>query len=258
MTSVREMWAAGDYPAVARFITSAADECIRAAGVGPGDHVLDVACGNGNAAIAAARAGGIVTGVDITPELLDAARAIAPDVEWIEGDAQDLPFDDGSFDVVLSTFGCMFAPDHQRAADEILRVVRPGGRIAIASWTPESTVGDFFRTIAAHEPPQPGDSPLLWGTEAHVRELFAGRVISCERQAVPFSWASPAGAADFYAENFGPVLLARAEAEDEAALLADLRALFERFGTHYEGEYLLAHIDCTTAVASKSSKHKKT
>jgi SAM-dependent methyltransferase len=238
MTSVSEVWAAGDYPAVARFITSAADACVRAAGVGPGDHVLDVACGNGNAAIAAARAGGIVTGVDITPELLDAARAAAPDVEWVEGDAQDLPFDDDSFDVVLSTFGCMFAPDHRRAADEIARVVRPGGRIAIASWTPEGKIGDFFRTIAEHAPPPPGESPLLWGTEAHVRELFGA--VSTERRAVPFTFESSHGAADFYADNFGPLLMARAAAEDEAALLADLRALFDRWGSAYEGEYLMA------------------
>ena len=238
MTSVREVWAAGDYPAVARFITSAADVCVRAAGVQPGDYVLDVACGNGNAAIAAARAGGIVTGLDITPELLDAARAVAPDVEWVEGDAQELPFDDDSFDVVLSTFGCMFAPDHRRAAAEILRVVRPGGRIAIASWTPEGKVGDFFRTIAKHAPPSPGDSPLLWGTEAHLRELFGD--VATERRTVPFTFESSASAADFYANNFGPLLMARAAADDEAALLADLRALFERFGTAYDGEYLMA------------------
>jgi ubiquinone/menaquinone biosynthesis C-methylase UbiE len=238
MTSVREVWAAGDYPAVAQYITGAADACVRAAAVQPGEHVLDVACGNGNTAIAAAAAGAIATGVDITPELLDAARALAPDVEWIEGDAQALPFADDSFDVVLSTFGCMFAPDHRRAADELRRVAKPGGRIAIASWTPEGKIGGFFRTIATHAPPPPGDSPLLWGTEAHVRELFGD--VTTERRAIPFAFESAAGAADFYATNFGPLVMARAAAEDEAALLADLRSLFESFGTAYEGEYLMA------------------
>jgi ubiquinone/menaquinone biosynthesis C-methylase UbiE len=239
--TIREVWAAGDYPAVARFITSAADACVRAAGVGPGDHVLDVACGNGNAAIAAARAGAIATGVDITPELLDAARAVAPDVEWIEGDAQDLPFDDDSFDVVLSTFGCMFAPDHRRTAAEIARVVRPGGRIAIASWTPEGSIGDFFRTVARHAPPPPGDSPLLWGTEAHVRELFGA--VATERQAVRFQFASAQAAAEFYFHNFGPIVAARAVVEDEAALLDDLRTMFAEHGADdgpYPGEYLMA------------------
>ncbi len=242
MTSVREVWAAGDYPAVARFITSAADACVHAAGVSPGDHVLDVACGNGNAAIAAARAGGIATGVDITPELLDAARAVAPDVEWIEGDAQDLPFDDDSFDVVLSTFGSMFAPDHHRAAAEIARVLRPAGRIAIASWTPEGSIGDFFRTVAKHAPPPPGDSPLLWGTEAHVRELFPDAVLACERGAVRFDFGSAQTAAEFYFHNFGPIVMARARAADEAALLDDLRAMFAAHGADdgpYPGEYLM-------------------
>ena len=205
--------------------------------------MLDVACGNGNAAIAAARAGGIATGVDITPELLDAARGVAPDIEWIEGDAQDLPFDDDSFDVVLSTFGSMFAPDHRRAADEITRVVRPGGRIAIASWTPEGSIGDFFRTVAKHAPPPPGDSPLLWGTEEHVRELFPESVLSFERQAVRFDFGSAQAAAEFYFVNFGPIVMARARAADEGALLDDLRAMFAGHGADdgpYPGEYLMA------------------
>jgi ubiquinone/menaquinone biosynthesis C-methylase UbiE len=209
--------------------------------VEPGDHVLDVACGNGNAAIAAARAGGIVTGVDVTPELLDAGRAVAPDIEWVVGDAQELPFDDDSFDVVLSTFGSMFAPDHRRTAGEITRVVRPGGRIAIASWTPEGSIGDFFRTVAKHAPPPPGDSPLLWGTEAHVRELFGD--IWTERQAVRFEFESAQAAAAFYFENFGPVVMARTRAADEAALLDDLRAMFAAHGADdgpYPGEYLIA------------------
>lgn len=242
MTKVSDVWAAGDYPAVAKFIASAGEACVRAAGVQPGEHVLDVACGDGNATIPAAGAGGIVTGVDITPELLEVGRAVAPDIEWVHGDAQDLPFDDDSFDVVLSTFGSMFAPDHQRTADEMLRVVRPGGRIAIASWTPDGTIGDFFRTVAKHAPPPPGDSPLLWGTEAHLRKLFGGDV-TAEEQAVEFRFESARTAAEFYFENFGPIVVARAQAEDEAALLEDLHAMFAAHGADdgpYPGEYLMA------------------
>jgi SAM-dependent methyltransferase len=240
MISVSEIWAAGDYPAVAQHIASVGEAVVRFAGIAPGERVLDVACGAGNATIPAARAGAIATGLDITPELLDAARDLAPDVQWVEGDAEALPFGDDSFDVVLSTFGCMFAPDHQTAADELVRV---GGRVAVASWTPEGTIGDFFRTIARHAPPPPGDSPLLWGTEAHVRELFAGRELAFERSAVTFEFESAASAADFYFDRFGPIIAARARAEDEDALRADLRALFVEFGADegpYESEYLMA------------------
>ena len=122
------MWAAGDYSAIAPHLVSAAEEVVRRAAPGPGEDVLDVACGTGNAAVRAARAGTRVTGLDLAPKLLAIARAQAPDITWVEGDAQDLPFADASFDVVLSVFGCMFAPDHQRTAREILRVLRPGGR----------------------------------------------------------------------------------------------------------------------------------
>ena len=241
MTRVSEVWAAGNYPAVAKYIAGAADACVRAAAIGPGEQVLDVACGDGNAAIAAARAGAIVTGVDITPELLDVARAVAPEIEWVEGDAQDLPFEDDSFDAVLSTFGSMFAPDHRRTAEEMLRVVRPGRRIAIASWTPDGTIGDFFRTVARHAPPPPGDPPLLWGTEEHLRELFGD--VETEQQAVRFRFPSAQAAAEFYFENFGPIVMARAVAADEAALFGDLRAMFERHGADrgpFPGEYLMA------------------
>jgi ubiquinone/menaquinone biosynthesis C-methylase UbiE len=164
---------------------------VRAARVGPGDTVLDVACGNGNATIAAARTGANATGLDITPELLDAGRAAAPEIEWVQGDAQALPFADRSFDVVLSTFGCMFAPDHEQAARELQRVRKPGGRIAVASWTPEGAIGDFLATIARHAPPPPGAaSPLLWGTEPHLDHLFAGLALTFRRAVVRWEFAS--------------------------------------------------------------------
>ena len=119
-----------------------------------------------------------MTGLDLTPELLAIARAQAPDITWVEGDAQDLPFADASFDAVLSVFGCMFAPDHQRTAREILRVLRPGGRAVIASWTPEGEAARLLRLVGRHLPPPPGDPPVLWGDEEHVRTLFPARAAS--------------------------------------------------------------------------------
>jgi SAM-dependent methyltransferase len=140
----RATWAAGDYDTIVEYIWSAGGDLVGRVGVTEGETVLDVACGTGNATIPAAETGADVTGLDITPELLDGGRRRAADagveIEWVEGDAEALPFDDGSFDVVLSTFGCMFAPDHQKAAAEIARVVKPGGRIGIAAWTPEGIV----------------------------------------------------------------------------------------------------------------------
>jgi SAM-dependent methyltransferase len=227
----QDIWAAGDYSAIAPHLVSAAEEVVRRAAPGPGEDVLDVACGTGNAALRAAQAGTRVTGLDLTPELLAIARAQAPDITWIEGDAQDLPFADASFDVVLSVFGCMFAPDHQRTAREILRVLRPGGRAVIASWTPEGESARLLRLVGRHLPPPPGDPPVLWGDEEHVRTLFPGA--RCERAFVHFRFETADDAAEFYVENFGPVVMTGGAAN------ADVHAFFAEVGAEYDAEYLI-------------------
>jgi SAM-dependent methyltransferase len=237
----RATWAAGDFPAVARLtLWEVGPRIVEAAGVTDGDEVLDVACGTGNAAIRAAQAGGRVTGVDLTPELFDAGRSEAAaagvQLEWVQGDAEDLPFTDESFDVALSTFGCMFAPRHRLAAAEIARVLRPGGRIGITAWTPEGEMGSFFRTVGAYMPPPPpiAQPPVLWGSEPHVRELFDGSGIELEfrRETVaPAQFDSTDEAIDYLCERFGPMIMAR-EMLTAAGRWDDLRAelttLYER------------------------------
>jgi SAM-dependent methyltransferase len=239
------MWARGDYPAVAALITSAAQACVREARVGPGDAVLDVACGTGNAAILAARTGASVTGLDITPELLAVAEEAAPDVRWVEGDAEALPFPDSSFDAVLSVFGCMFAPNHEVTARELMRVLRPGGRLVLMSWTPEGSSGQMFAAVGEHLPSD-GDPPTLWGTEEHVRALL-GSDVACARGAVRFAWSSAEAAVAFYEASFGPLIAAREALGDRwPALRAELVALFEdhdlgaEAGIAYDADYLQA------------------
>ena len=174
------MWAAGDYAAFAPVVAEVGERLVARAGVRPGAAVLDVACGTGNVAIPAALAGGRVTGVDLTPEHFPAARARAAaagvEVDWVEGDVEALPFEDDTFDVVLSAFGCMFAPRHAVAAAELARVLRPGGRLGICAFTPDGAGGDFFRTLGAIAPPPPAfaENPLGWGDPEHVRALFPG------------------------------------------------------------------------------------
>jgi len=238
--ATRATWAAGDYDAVAlRQLWPVGERVVRLAGVAPGEDVLDVACGTGNAAIRAAQAGADVVGVDLTPELFEAGRRHAAEagvrVEWVEGDAEALPAEDESFDVVLSVFGCMFAPRHRLAAGEIARVLRPGGRLCIAAWTPEGAVGEMFRTLGGHLPPPPpfAEPPLLWGTEDHVRELFeeSGVEVEFARETVDFAeFASIDEELEFSATKFGPMLMARRLLEPQGrwqALLDDFRRLIE-------------------------------
>ena len=193
----RALWASGDYPAVAaELIPALGPELVRACGVRPGDHVLDVAAGSGNAAIPAAAAGAIVTASDLTPELFDAGRRIAGErgveLEWVEADAEALPFADNSFDVVMSCVGAMFAPHHQATADELVRVVRPGGTIGMINWTPAGLIGNLFATMKPYAPPPPpGASPApLWGNEDHVRTLFGDRVPTCRFDGRRCAWTT--------------------------------------------------------------------
>jgi SAM-dependent methyltransferase len=215
-TRQRAVWSAGDYAALSGHIADIGEAVVGRADIAPGTAVLDVACGTGNAARPAARAGAHVTGLDLTPSLLAAGRAAADreglGIEWVEGDAEQLPFGDGSFDRVLSTVGHMFAPRHRQVADELARVCRPGGLIVTASWTPDGVAG---RTIAAGAPfmPPPPDyasPPPLWGREDHVREMFAGATgFEFERRVSTLESDSLDGFLDFFVDRFGPLVTAR-------------------------------------------------
>ncbi|HEX2413637.1 MAG TPA: methyltransferase domain-containing protein [Thermoleophilaceae bacterium] len=248
----KTMWGAGNYAAVAERIADTADRLVEAAGVEPGMEVLDVACGTGNVAIPAVKAGARVTALDFSPDLLAIARERAADamveVDWVEGDAQEMPFPDASFDRVLSAFGHMFAPDHERTAAEMKRVCRPGGAIGICCWSPTGAIGRMFALVTRLVPPPPGGTPpVLWGTEEHVRELLGdGRF---ERHEVEWRDSSPESYADFMLESFGPLLNAReALAEREGELRSAYIEYLEQEnladdGTlRFAGEYLLAVI----------------
>jgi ubiquinone/menaquinone biosynthesis C-methylase UbiE len=248
----KTMWGAGNYAAVADRISATGELVVERAGVEPGMDVLDVACGTGNATIPAAKAGARVTGLDFAPALLEIARERCADamveIDFVEGDAQEMPFADASFDRVVSTFGHMFAPDHERTAAEMKRVLRPGGAIAFASWTPEGSIGRMFRTIAELVPPPPGGQPaILWGTEEHVRELLGDATF--ERHEIEWTDESPESYARFMLDSFGPLLNARellAEREnelDEAFTAFLQRENLADDGTlRFNGEYLLSLI----------------
>jgi SAM-dependent methyltransferase len=246
----KTMWGAGNYAAVAERISEVGELVVERAGAEPGMELLDVACGAGNATIPAARDGARVTGLDFSPGLLAVARERAADamveVDWVEGDAQELPFDDARFDRVISTFGHMFAPDHRRTADEMRRVCRPGGAIAVACWTPEGSLGRMVRMTAELLPPPPGaEPPILWGTEAHIRELLGDG--DFERHEVEWKDESVESYARFMLDSFGPLLNAREllgerEAELDEAFRAFLAAenLNDDDTLRFNGEYLLA------------------
>ncbi|SNS51205.1 Methyltransferase domain-containing protein [Geodermatophilus saharensis] len=254
----RAMWALGDYPYVARdLIPELGRVLVAAAGVTRGERVLDVAAGTGNAAVPAALTGAEVVASDLTPELFDAGREAAAragvELAWEEGDAEALPYADATFDVVLSCVGVMFAPHHQRAADELVRVCRPGGRIGLVSWTPEGFVGEMFRAMRPYAPPPPAGAqpPPLWGDEQHVRELLGDRVtdVVARRQTVTVGgWESPEAWRDSWKAVYGPTIaIYRGIADDPertAALDRDLAALARRYdrgtgSTVLEWEYLL-------------------
>ncbi|SIO26555.1 class I SAM-dependent methyltransferase [Agromyces cerinus] len=215
-TKHRAMWASGDYPTLAAdLIWSLGPVLVDAVGVHPGDRVLDVAAGSGNAAIPAALRGGSVVASDLAPELFDAGRRRAQEagaeLEWREADAEALPFDDAAFDATVSCVGVMFAPHHRRAAGELLRVTRPGGRIGVLSWTPEGFIGQMFKTMKPFAAPLPeGAEPApLWGDEQHVRELLGTDVeeLEARRQSVTIDhFASPEAFRDYFKRNYGPTI----------------------------------------------------
>jgi ubiquinone/menaquinone biosynthesis C-methylase UbiE len=230
----QQVWGSGDYAAVASRIILIAERLVEAADLQAGSTVLDVATGSGNSALAAARCGCEVTGIDYVPELLERGRVRAAaeglPVEFIEGDAENLPFPDSSFDAVVSCLGVMFTPNQERAAAELLRVCRPGGTIALANWTPTGFVGEIFRTVGRHVPPPPGVKPQgLWGTEERLVELFGDGVskLTATRRDFVFRFRSAAEFADFFRHNYGPVHKAFEALDDsgQRQLHADLTTL---------------------------------
>jgi ubiquinone/menaquinone biosynthesis C-methylase UbiE len=229
----QKTWASGDFSEVATTIVSAAERLVDEADLRAGWRVLDVATGSGNAAIAAARLGCSATGCDYVLELLERgrerARAERLEIDFVVGDAEELPFGDAAFDAVISIYGAMFAPRQEQVAAEIMRVGRPGGTVALASWTPEGFLGAMFKTIGSHVPPPPGvQSPMLWGTEARLEEIFAAGVewTAHERRTFNFRYRSAEEFVDFFITYYGPTLKAfEAAGEDGQALRSDLVAL---------------------------------
>ncbi|GGM85332.1 class I SAM-dependent methyltransferase [Dactylosporangium sucinum] len=245
----RAMWALGDYPAVASdVIPELGEVLVKACNVGPGQQVLDVAAGTGNAAVPAALAGAQVVASDLTPELLATGKAAAPvALEWREADAEALPFEDASFDVVMSVVGVMFAPHHQAAADELVRVCRPGGTIGLISWTPAGFIGQMFKTMKPYAPPPPpgAQPPPLWGDLEHVTALLGDRVtdVVAERRTVHVgNFADGAEFRDFFKRVYGPTIAAYRNLADRPEDAAALDRALAELGDGPDGrdwEYLL-------------------
>jgi ubiquinone/menaquinone biosynthesis C-methylase UbiE len=251
-TKQQAMWASGDFSVIGTTLQIVGELLCEAVDVGGGERVLDVAAGNGNATLAAARRFAHVTSTDYVPALLDGGRRRAEAdglaVTFEVADAEALPYPDASFDVVLSTFGVMFAPDHAKSSSEMLRVCRPGGRIGLASWTPEGFIGQMFRVVAKHVPPPAGvKSPLLWGTRDYLQSLFAAAAsMSHTAREFAFRYQSAEHFVDVFRTFYGPTYKAFAalDANGQAALEADLLALLKRCarpaaaGLVVPGEYL--------------------
>lgn len=252
----RATWEAGDFADLAQHIADVGERVVAEAGVAAGQTVLDVACGTGNAALPAARADADVTGLDLAPKLLETARARAESeglsITWVEGDAEELPFENGSFDRVLSTFGHMFAPRHQRTAAEMIRVCAPGGLIVTATWDPDGAVGEFFKASAAYAPPPPdfASPPIEWGAEEHVRRMFdPAEELSFEWAATVIDWDSIEGFSDYFIERFGPLVMARQNLGDRFEELREkILEIYERRneatdgGLRFSQQYLISKI----------------
>ncbi len=253
---LKATWTAGDFGLIAKSYESGAVQFVQRLNLAPGNSVLDVACGTGNLALPAARAGALVTGVDIAVNSIQQARSRAEaeglTAKFDEGDAEQLPYDNASFDVVLSMFGVMFAPRPELVAAELLRVCRPGGRIALANWTSGGFVGKMFKTIATHVPPPANmPSPLKWGDEEVVRERLGGGAseISTTRRLISFNFAfGPEEVVEFWRVYYGPTNRAfealAGDNDRQAALRADLERLWSENNegangsTHVQSEYL--------------------
>ena len=240
----QKMWASGDFSAVATPLVIVGELLVEEVDPSAGQRVLDVACGSGTATLAAARRNCEVVGIDYVPALLERGRERAAaerlNIDFQEGDAENLKFPDASFDIVLSTFGVMFAPNQAKAASELLRVCKPGGKIGLANWTPEGGVGEMFRTTAKHVPPPPGvTSPLRWGTEPGLRELFGEGIsdLKIEHQMFRMRYPTPKAFVDYFRDNFGPTLTAFGALDDagKAAYESDLIAMLNRQNEKTDG-----------------------
>ncbi len=252
----RAMWASGDYPSVAADVIAALGPAlVSATGITAGDRVLDIGAGSGNASIPAAKIGADVIASDLTPELLDTGRAQAESLgvalDWRVADAESLPWGDAEFDAAISCVGIMFAPHHQQSADELVRVLRPGGRVGLLSWTPEGFIGQMFAVMKPYAPPPPAGAqpPPLWGSEEHLAGLFGDRLteVTTRRETLTVdTFATPEEFRDFFKECYGPTISVysflgddteRAAALDRA--LVDLAARHDIGGGTMEWEYLV-------------------
>jgi ubiquinone/menaquinone biosynthesis C-methylase UbiE len=258
-TAVSNVWGLGDYHRFAKeTVWGLGPRLVAACGIGPGQRVLDVGAGSGNIALRAAQAGAVVVASDLTPENLEAGRLeagrLGVELDWVEADAERLPFEDAAFDAVTSSFGVMFASDHERAAHELLRVCRPGGVVGVLSFTPDGLGGRFFGLLAPYLPPPPAGAltPLLWGEERHVQELFGDHVESLEttRSTYVERAETPASYCRLFKETFGPVVALYASLVDDPERLEALDRDFLRYAVdentgradgpaEYEYEYLL-------------------
>jgi len=270
MTAVAELkqvhratWASGDYAAIAELIDERPPRDLLArVGITPGEHALDVATGTGNLAIQLAAAGAQVVGLDLTPELLEVARrrALGRDVavDWVAGDAEELPFEDASFDCVTSVFGVQFAPRHAVVAAELARVCRPGGDIGLVNWTPTGAIGELFKIMSGYMPAPPpyASAPPLWGSEDHVRDLFAGTGVELTFHIGhnPWRFESADALAGFFEEAYGPTLKARERLTGEGRwddCRAEIVAMAERRNEARDGTLLLRAEYCV-AVGRKA------
>jgi len=243
----RAAWTAGDYSVVGTTLQIVGERLCETLDVRSGQRVLDVAAGNGNVSLAAARRFCDVTSTDYVPALLERGRQRAEseglEISFQEADAEQLSFADASFDIVTSSFGVMFAPDQDRAAAEMLRVTRPGGKIGLANWTPESFIGQLFKTIGKYVPPAPDmQSPALWGNKAHLDTLFGSKAsVAVERKNFVFRYKSPKHWVEIFRSYYGPIVKAFAAIDPEAreALEADLYALLDKFNVAEDGTLVI-------------------